>query len=217
MIVSSGYRKNGFDAYGGAFLCKSDMAYWMDRKERTDPEGVALELGEDVKEVERGFFEILPTLDALWILNPKCTVSLTEGERAMFRKNNVLIRGVYDASAEQFAKKEHLRFLHLDVKLAAVGDYFERGKDIITLRFRGDGSAYIHQDCRCQGSSAGSTGGGEVSFDLPKDFYLTMQAEDIAEKCWGSCYAEILRRGTLAAFIAKAGQKQGFLLDYTGA
>ena len=86
---------------------------------------------------------------------------------------------------------------------------------MITLRFREDGSAYIHQDCKCQGISAGNTGGGETSFDLPKDFYRTMQAEDIAEQCWGSCYAEILKRGTLAAFLSKAKQKQGVLLDFS--
>ena len=52
MNVSSGYRKNGFDAYGGAYLRKEDMAYWMDSPARTDPQGVALGLDEEIKEVE---------------------------------------------------------------------------------------------------------------------------------------------------------------------
>ena len=216
MNVSSGYRKRGFDAYGGAFLRKSDMAYWMDRPARTDPGGVAFELEDDVKEVEPGFFTLLPTISELWIVNPDCKIPMTEETEQLFQKNNVLIRGVYDAAAERFARRYRLRFLHLDVELASVGDYFERGNDTITLRFRADGSAYIHQDCRCQGSSAGSIGGGENSFDLPADFYRTMAAKDIADECWGSCRSEILNRGTLAAFLDAAKKKNGFLLDFSG-
>ena len=66
----------------------------------------------------------------------------------------------------------------------------------------------------CQGSSAGSTGGGEVDFNLPNDFYLTMTDEDIAGQCWGSCYAEILKKGILRSLIKKAKTKKGFLIDY---
>ena len=56
MIVSSGYRKYGFDAYGGKVLRKEDMGFWMHMPERTRPQGVCLELKEDVEEVEKGFF-----------------------------------------------------------------------------------------------------------------------------------------------------------------
>ncbi len=52
MIVSLGYRKNGFDAYGGTILRKEDMAHWTNREERTDPEGVDLGLDEKIREVE---------------------------------------------------------------------------------------------------------------------------------------------------------------------
>lgn len=36
MIVSSGYRKNGFDAHGGKLFQKKDMDFWMNLPERTD-------------------------------------------------------------------------------------------------------------------------------------------------------------------------------------
>ena len=62
MIVSSGYGKNGFDASGGKLLQKKDMDFWMNQPERTDPSGVSFELGEDVEEVEQGFFELVPTI-----------------------------------------------------------------------------------------------------------------------------------------------------------
>lgn len=214
MIVSNGYRKYGFDAFGGKVLRKEHMAYWMKRPQRTDPEGVALELGEEIEEVEHGFFALLPTIDELWILNPQSRVSLSDEDAELFRKNDVVVRGVFDTAAEKFAKKYGLRFLHLDTELAHAGDYYDRGVDIISLRFYSDGSAYIHQDCRCQGISAGNTGGGEVSFDLPEDFYLTETPKDIAEKCWSTCYKPILSNGTLASLIKKAQRKHGFMIDF---
>ena len=217
MNVSSGYRKYGFDAYGGKYLQKSDMSYWMNNKLRTDPAGIAFELGKEIEEVEPDFFEIVPTINALWIINPKCHIHMTDATVKLFRNNDIVLRGVYDSVAEKLAKEYHLRFLHLDVELASVGDYFERGKDIITLRFYSDGSAYIHQDCRCPGISAGSIGGGENSFDLKKDFYLTMDAKEIANKCWGSCYKEILGNGKLSSIINKAKKKKGFYLDFRNA
>lgn len=214
MIVSNGYRKYGFDAFAGKILKKEDMGYWMKSPQRTDPDGVALELGEEVEEVEHGFFELLPTIDELWIINPTCRVSLSPGDAALFNKNDVIVRGVFDTAAERFARKYGLRFLHLDTELGQAGEYYERGVDIISLRFYSDGSAYIHQDCRCPGISAGNIGGGEISFDLPEDFYLTMSPEDIAGKCWSSCHKAILKNGTLASLLKKAQRKKGFLIDY---
>ena len=51
MNVSLGFRKNGFDAYGGKVPRKKDMAYWMNDPLRTDPDGVALGLSEEVEAV----------------------------------------------------------------------------------------------------------------------------------------------------------------------
>ena len=215
MNVSNGYRKYGFDAYGGKYLQKSDMAYWMKSPQRTDPDGVCLELGEEVEDVEPGFFALLPTIDELWIMHPDCRVKLTAEDAALFRRNNVLVRGAFDTAAERFAKTYGLRFLHIDTVLARAGDYYEYGINIATLRFYDDGSAYMHQDERCQGSSAGSVGGGEISFDLPKDFYLTMSPEDVADKCWGCFYGPMLQKGVLADLMNKAKAKNGFLQDYT--
>ena len=200
MIVSSGYRKNGFDAHGGKLLQKKDMDFWMNLPERTDPSGVCFELGEECE---------------LWILNPECRLYLSETEKELFRKNNVLIRGAFDTSAEAFAKENHLRFLHIDTVIAREGDYFERGIDILTLCFYHDGSAYINQDEKCRGISAGNTGGGEVDINLPKDFYKTMSAKDVAGMCWGNCYDDILKRGVLNSMMKKAKMKNGFLQDYT--
>ena len=212
MVVSLGFRKNGFDAFGGEILRKENIARW-DEELRADPQGVALGLSEEIKEVEPDFFELLPTISSVWIQNPECDLHMTEKTAELFQKNNVILRGVYDSAAERLAREYRLRFVHLDVELASVGDYFEHGADIITLRIREDGSAYIHQDCQCQGSAPGQTGGGEVSFDIPNDFYRSMTSEELAEKCWRT--KAIIANGVLAAFMEKAKNKGGFLLDFT--
>lgn len=215
MIVSSGYRKYGFDASGGKVLRKKDMSFWMNSSQRTDPDGVCFELGKDVEEVEPDFFQLVPTIDELWILNPKCGLLLSEADSELFKKNRVLFRGEFGSAAEKLAKKLGLCFLHTDAELARQGDYYDRGVDVITLRFYSDGSAYINQDCRCQGISAGNTGGGELDFDLPDDFYKTMTAEEIAGMCWGSCYDRILEKGVLAQLLKEAKANNGFYKDFS--
>jgi len=212
MVVSLGFRKNGFDAFGGEILRKENIARW-DEELRADPQGVALGLSEEIKEVEPDFFELLPTISSVWIQNPECDLHMTEKTAELFQKNHVILRGDYDTAAERLAKEYRLRFLHLDVELASEGDYFEYGNDLITVRFREDGSAYIHQDCQCQGSAPGQTGGGENSFDIPNDFYRSMTCEELADMCWRT--RSIIADGVLAAFMEKAKSKGGFLLDFT--
>ena len=68
---------------------------------------------------------------------------------------------------------------------------------------------------KCQGISAGNTGGGEVNINLPKDFYKTMSAKNVAGMCWGNCYNDILERGILNSLMKKAAKKNGFLQDYS--
>ena len=213
MIVSSGHGKIGFDAGGGSVLRKSDMAFWMNQPERTDRRGICFELSEEVQEVEQGFFQLVPTICELRILGPKSTIFLSEEDAELFRRNDVLIRGAFGSAAERFAKEYRLRFLHADTVLARSGDYFERGIDTITLCFYHDGSAYINQDCKCPGISAGNVGGGEDDIALPDDFYMTMTPEEDAGLCWGSCYGKILEKGILASIMKKAKRKKGFLID----
>ena len=95
-----------------------------------------------------------------------------------------------------------------------MGDYYDQGNDLITLRLFPDGSAKIHQDCRCQGSSAGSVGGGEIDVNIPKDFWRTHSPKDIADLCWGSCYSAILKCEALKSFLAKAKKKNGFCFRF---
>lgn len=215
MNISNGYRKYGFDAYGDKVLKKEDMAYWMDNPQRVDPKGISFELGAGIEEVEEGFFTLVPTINELFILNPECNVIMTDETIGMFQANDVLIRGAFDGAAEEFARKYNLRFLHSNVQLASVGDYYSAsGVDTITLCFRKDGSAYINQDNSCMGSSAGWSGGGEINFELPNKFYANVGASGIADKCWSSCSGEIKKNGILKELLEKARNKGGFFISY---
>ena len=211
MIVGSGCRKHGLYAHDGSVLRKSDMSFWLDDPRLTDQNGLCLELGKEVTEVEDDVFELMPTVNEIWIENTEFSMTLSDKTVQQFRKNSLTLRGYFDSSAEKLAEKYGLTFLHADVQIGREGNYFEYGVNAAELRFYDDGSAFVCQDCLCQGSSAGSSGGGSARFDLPRDFYLTMSAEQIADKCWDCLYVSIVRKGILAGLIKKAKAKNGFI------
>lgn len=215
MIVSRGYGKHGLDADGDAVLQQKHVIRWTDDEEVTRPGGFAFQLGEDITEVEPDVFEIFPNLAEIWVLNPECRIFLSGKATELIQKNQVRIRGYFNSTAEKLAQELKLTFQHLDVRLASSGNYFEHGSRTIYLRFYSNGSPYINQDYRCQGSSAGSDGGGETDIDLPDDFFMTMSAEDVAGECWGSCYDKMLKNGILAKLMKTAKQKKGFRIDYS--
>lgn len=213
MIVSSWYKRRGFNASGERLLKKEHMDYWKNTEQITDPRGIALGLNPEVEEVEQGFFELLPTINDIWIENPKCNLNLDCDAVKLFRQNRVTLRGEFDSAAEELARMHRLRFIHLDVLLASFGDYFEHGHDSLTLRFTDQGSVYINQNTQCQGSSSGSTGGGEINVDLPSDFYISMTPEEVADMTW---YPKTLKaEGKLRALMEKAKEKGGFCLDFS--
>ena len=140
-------------------------------------------------------------------------IGVTEKTREIFVRNGTYVSGRFDTYAESFAREQGICFVHENIELASVGDYFEHGNDTITLRLYENGTAKLHQDCRCQGISASSMGGGECDVSLPKDFYLTHSPKDIADLCWGSSYSAILKCQELKSFLSKARKKHGFCFD----
>lgn len=216
MVISCGYRKRGLDAYGDAVLKRDHVIRWADHDEVADPTNCVFQLGDTIQEVDPDVLEVFVNLTELWVLNPECQFLLSTRDTELLQKNHVLIRGYFSSTAEKLAQKLKLPFQHLDVRLATAGDYHENGSMIIYLRFYPNGSPYINQDFRCQGISAGCDGGGEKDIDLPDDFYMTMSAKDVAEKCWGACYDPLLKNGLLAKLIKTAKQRKGFRIDYSG-
>lgn len=216
MNVSSGYMKYGFDAYGDSVLRAEHMAYWMNDPMRTDPKGISFELGNSIEEVENNFFFLVPTINELIIKNPECNVVMSDESIALFINNDVLIRGEFNTAAERFAKEYGLKFLHTNVELGYDGEYYSAaGIDSVDLRFNKDGSAVLHLNNFCPGSSGGWSGGGEITDELPMDFYKTMTFEEVAARGWSSCREMIISNGILKGLLENAKAKGGFLIDYS--
>lgn len=214
MKVSSSDHFSGFAAEGGGMLCISDLGFYEQNGMLKKPCKDGFELGDGITDVEAGVFDLMPQLRYILIAPSVRSIGVTEKTREIFEKNDVCIIGRFDTYAESFAREQRLRFVHDDIELASEGDYFGPGHDIITLCLYDNGTALIHEDCRCQGISAGNTGGGECDVRLPKDFYLTHSANDIADLCWGSCYSAIMKCGALKSFLAKAKKKRGFCFRF---
>ena len=212
MLVSGDYCRfyRGISAYGEGRLRISDNVYYTEKDFQQNREPVSFILMDGVTEVEAGFFTMFPTLAQLVVADTVTKIGVTESDLALFRKNRVVIRGSFDGYGDRFARKYGLPFLHGDLELARAGDYFEHGVDIITLCFAPDGRPFLNQDCRCQGSSAGNTGGGEVNVDLRRDFYKRQTADDLADLCWGSCRGKVRESKALKTFLEKAKARGGY-------
>lgn len=200
------------EIYGGKIVRKD--TYLTDQRLKEEYVTIKLCEGiegsfEGIETVEEGFLDRIPHLYELEMDDTVKDVGVTEQFEKVMHKNDLLIRGNFDSYAEDFARKYKLRFLPSNMVLAQTGDYFSReGVDIITLRMFDDGRADIHQDERCQGSSASWTGGGEISFDIPWDFFKDENAqENIASKCWGNCREIIMKNEAFTEFLKKAREK----------
>ena len=212
ILVTNTYSRfyRGIDAFGEGPLHVKDIVYHSEEEFRKNRAPVSFILCPGVTTVEAGVFDIFLSIAELVVSDTITRIDMSEKSVKLFRKNRVTVRAPFGSYGEAFAKKYKLNFLHSDLELARRGDYYERGIDIITLRFRPDGSPFIHQDCRCQGSSAGSVGGGEVDLDLPLRFYEKQTAEDIAGMVWGSCYEQVRSSVELKTFLKKAKERKGY-------
>ena len=210
MNVSSSYKRTGLSAHGDKFLSIKDLDHWKGHEYLTGSKQIAFELDDGIVEVEKGFFDLIPTIGDLEIASSVKDLGLTENTLKLFKDNNVLIRGKFDTYAERFARENNLSFIHSDFVIGRAGDYFEPwGTDVITLKFQPGSKPNLRQSNFCQGSSAGSSGGGDIDIFLPKDFYLHNTQEDIAKKCWGTCYDSIMKCNELRVLLEKAVKKHG--------
>ena len=207
--------KNCYTASDGTILGTESLKRVAELYDLEAPEGVTFSLGHGVTEVEIGFFDRFPTLKELHISDTVKTIALTEAARKAFIINKVLIIGSFDTYAEGFAREHRLRFLHREIELARVGNYNTcEGIDIITLELFTSGKARIRQANYCSGSSAGNNGGGERSFSLPRDFYMTCSQKDIAKMCWGNCAVAVMHNKVLGKFLSRAVKKLGYYFEF---
>ena len=201
-IIISGI--NHLEIYGDTIVKATD--YQND--ERLTDQNITLDFDDKIETVEDGFLERVPHLWKIIIAPSVKYIGVTPAAEKLLHKNSVLICGEFDSSAEEFARNYRLCFHPSDIKLAVDGDYFKQGVDIITLRIKDDGTAYINQDERCQGGCASWTGGGEIDVDINWDFFKDPNAQEtIANKCWGNCREQIRQSEKFKIFLEKARVK----------
>ena len=74
----------------------------------------------------------------------------------------------------------------------------------LTMLFARDGGIMIKEDISMPGTSSSNTLGGKKLHRLKKNFYLTQNAQDIAQQFNEASRGSILEKGILADFIEKA-------------
>ncbi len=216
MIIHDSSKRLGLYIFGSGFLSYDSVKGYFDAEGlMTRPEGVSVELSDDITTVEPGFFERFPLLQDLEIPDSVKDLGLTESSKEFLKKRRVLLRGSFDSPAEKLARELGLSFCHTGFELGRAGDYYEHGTYIVTLYLDTGGKPRIHQASFSQGSSAGHSFGTDEDLYLPRDFYWEYTPEKIADLCWGACYSAICKNQKLQSFLNKARKRRGFFIDYS--
>ena len=154
--------------------------------------------------VDTAFLEKLETLRELILPDTVTNIGLTPELEKILRDNDTLIRGSFDSYAEKFAKEHGLHFRPADFIFADFEDTRWHESTTMKLIFKRNGNAIIKETSSSPGSNAGNTFGGSFTYSLPRDFYKTQTAEDIAERFSKDAREAIISDGRLAVFIEKA-------------
>ena len=217
MTIIGCSEREGLCACGKGKLRVKDLSDcdYMIEELLDEPEGFVFEIESGCTEIECGVFDEMNNLYEIDIPPTVKKITLSEESLALFRKNGMLICGVFDSYAEQFAKEYHLRFLHSDIEIARVGDVSTRvGTDIITLCLTAKGMPFLKMQNFTQGSSAGNMGGGDNFADIPRNFYQVWTQEQLASHCWGTCHDAIMQCEVLSTFLEKAKERKGFYFKF---
>lgn len=207
MILAS-IQENGFCAYGDHILKKEHLIRRMDAPELTNLRNITFIMNPEIQEVEDGFFTLLPKIKKLVIKNPECKIRLDSETISLFRKNDVLICGVFDGIAEKIAREQGLKFLHTEILLSACGELDSpHGCETKALCFRDNGEAYIRI------TENSRSFGGELQHDLPTDFYW--HDIDYFAQEWGGRFADDIKQNEeLMVLLRRAKNKGGCYIDY---
>ena len=167
-----------------------------------DSRGYGSETG--YTDVDPALLEKLETLKELILPDTITHIDLTPKLEKSFKENDTLIRGSFDSFAESFARESVLRFRPADFIFADFEDTRWHEYTTMKLIFRRNGNVEVKETSSSPGSSAGNTFGGSFTHLLPRDFYMTQTAEEIAERFNKDAREAIISDGRLAAFIEKA-------------
>ena len=132
---------------------------------------------------------------------------MTSELESLLNENDVIIHGEYDTYAEEFAKTYGLKFIQSDIILAKYESKKPQNVTILILKFNIEGKAWIFEENLCAGNSAGNIGGGEVNYDIPKDFFLNCTVEKFSKHFSQCFHNDILNNDKLKRFFEKVNQR----------
>ncbi len=69
-------------------------------------------------------------------------IGVSDQARALLKGNQVIVREKCGTYAESFARKNHLTFLHSDMRVAHTGNSHEHGVCFVDLMFRPGGRLF---------------------------------------------------------------------------
>lgn len=192
---------------GKGVVCKEDLDA---RPGYFKPEEYSsLNFTKGITSVTEGFIEAFTSMECLILARSVKSVEMTPELEKYLKDNDVLIRGEYNTFAERLAKQLGLKFLHSDIFLGwtsfECGGYRESTKR--TLCFRQDGPPYLLRNIFTPGISAGNNGGGDVSEDLPEDFYVGLDLDGFTYLLPAKCEEAIMKNKELERFLKISNQR----------
>ena len=192
--------------------CKRPMSVCVEDIQSTSlkpEEYFTLVITEGISRVKPGVLELFPNLQDLIIESDLKKIECTPELEALLKKNNVVLRGSFNSPAEKLAQRLGLRFIHKNIFLAVYVNREYHESSELSLCFQEGEPPFFWRDDKCQGISAGNTGGGTVRTDLDEDFYVGCEtAEAFADKIVGRAFEEDTRKNKeLDAFLAEANRR----------
>lgn len=206
-ITYSNHFNGLLEVNGEGALCREDAEVWGESGNDWAQSYDVLSVTEGITSLGEGYLDAFPMIGCLILSRTVVSVAVTPALVKEMRKRKVLIRGEYDTFAESFAIENKLDFLHSDIHLADCVDEEHYEREIITLRFHADSASDIHRNIFTPGSSAGSYGGGEITNELPKDFYIGRTVEEFAGIFRGSAREQILSNEAVRRFFEAANRR----------
>ncbi len=223
IIIHGESYKNGYDLsiepWGGGYLREdilnkslNDIFKIFEEENDSMPKDISLFIDDPhwygyrygITGIDHKFLEKIGNLKELVLPDSLKRIRMTNKLKDLLIGNKVLIRGTFDSFAEKLATDLKLHFRHVDLIIARCYDEEHYESVIITLQFRRDGTVQLEEAISTPGSSNSHSFGVERYQDLPKDFWKTMSAEDVASMYGSWVHDKIIAEGKLADFIEKA-------------
>jgi hypothetical protein len=192
---------SGYCAYGGGEVGPENIPQFIRRY--TKVEDISFRFYSGVTGVHEGFLEVFPTLKQIVVAETVTYIGVTPALEELLRKNDVVVRGVYDSYAEDFAQEYGLRFVHSDIEIGVERDEQHGAKTTLTLFFDREGKPFLLEDTICADSPAGGSGDSEIAESLPEGFQYTFTPESLLPYSH-VCKNSILESEPLRVFLEKS-------------